>query len=260
MPIRRLFPVLLLVVVALTLMTYQSNKGAIVPFGFVGNFLNHLNEVVHSFSAAVREPFRKITLRDEENRKLRAELDRLIVEQQKQRDLFFENIRLREFLGLKEKEKRYVATARIISRGVDRWANMVVIEKGRRDGVAKNMAVITPSGLVGKVSSAADNYSYVLLVNDVNFSASVRIQETRNEAILSGAGGRRCVLKYVPEADVIKEGEVVVTSGFDELFPQEIPVGYVSKVSKKGASIFQEIEVVPFQDMTRLDEVMVVRR
>ncbi len=53
---------------------------------------------------------------------------------------------------------------------------------------------------------------------------------------------------------------MVVTSGFDDLFPQEVPVGLVSRVSKKGASIFQEIEVTPFQDMNRLDEVAIVRR
>jgi rod shape-determining protein MreC len=199
-------------------------------------------------------------LRDEENRRLKTEMDKLILEQQRYRDIFFENMRLREMLGLREKVKRYVATARIISRGLDRWSNTVVIDKGKRDGVTKDMAVITPSGLVGKVSSAADHYAYVLLMTDINFSASVRIQETRKEAILSGTGARRCVLKYVPQEDVIKEGEVVVTSGFDDLFPQEVPAGFVSSVSKKGDSIFQEIEITPFQDMTRLDEVVVVRR
>ncbi|MCL5421098.1 MAG: rod shape-determining protein MreC [Nitrospirae bacterium] len=260
MSIRRLFPLFLLVVVALTLMTYQSNKGIIAPFRFVGDFLNHLNGIVHSFSTAVGEPFRKMMLRDEENKRLKAEMDRLVLEQQRYRDIFFENMRLREILGLREKDKRYIATARIISRGLDRWSNTVVIQKGKRDGVTKDMAVITPSGLVGKVSSAADNYAYVLLMTDINFSAAVRIQETRKEALLSGTGARRCVLKYVPEEDVIKGGEVVVTSGFDELFPQEVPVGYVSRVSKKGASIFQEIEITPFQDLTRLDEVVIVRR
>ena len=191
MSIRRLFPLLLLVVVALTLMTYQSNKGIIAPFRFVGDFLNHLNEIVHSFSAAVGEPFRKMMLRDEENKRLKAEMNRLVLEQQRYRDIFFENMRLREMLGLREKEKRYIATARIISRGLDRWSNTVVIQKGKRDGVTKDMAVITPSGLVGKVSSAADNYAYVLLMTDINFSAAVRIQETRKEAILSGTGARR---------------------------------------------------------------------
>ncbi len=260
MSIRRLFPLFLLLVLSLTLMTYQSNKGVIAPFRFVGTALNHLNEIIHSLSISVKEPFRKIMIRDEENRRLRAEIDRLMVEQQKYRDIFFENKRLREILALKEKEPRYVTTARIISRGPDRWSNTVVIGKGTRDGIAKDMAAVTPAGLIGKVSAAGDTYAYVLLMSDINFSASVKIQETRREAILSGTGGKRCVLKYIPHEEEIKEGEVVVTSGFDELFPQEIPVGYISHVTKSGTSIFQEIEVTPFQDLTELDEVSIIRR
>jgi rod shape-determining protein MreC len=260
MSIRRFFPLFLLLVLSLTLMTYQSNKGTIAPFSFLGTSLNRINDLIHSLSAALKEPFRRIMVRDEENRRLRGEVDRLTMEQQRYRDLFFENRRLRDILALKEKERRYIATARAVSRGLDRWSNTIVIDKGKRDGVAKDMAVITPSGLVGKISKAADGYSYVLLMSDFNFSASVRIQESRREAILSGAGGRRCVLKYVPQEEEVREGEIVVTSGFDELFPQEMPVGYISRVMKKGASIFQEIEVVPFQDLAKLDEVIIVRR
>ncbi len=260
MSIRRFLPLFLLLVFSLTLMTYQSNRGAIAPFRFIGASLNHLNGMIHSLSVSVKEPFRKIMITDEENRRLRGELDRLVADQQKYRGIFFENRRLREILALREKEKRYVATARIISRGQDPWSNMIVIEKGSRDGITKDMAAVTSAGLVGKVSSVSDTYAYVLLVSDINFSASVKIQESRREAILSGTGGRRCILKYIPYEEEIKVGEVVVTSGFDDLFPQEVPVGYISRVAKKGASIFQEIEVVPFQDLTKLDEVVIVRR
>ncbi len=260
MPIRRLFPLFLLLILSLTLMIYQSNRGAIVPFRTVDAVLDNINEGIHSISASVKEPFRKIMIRDEENRRLREENNRLKQEQQRYRDVFFENGRLRDLLSLKEKERRYVTTASIVSRGLDRWSNAVVIEKGTRDGIRKDMAVIAPAGLVGKVSVAGDTYASVLLLNDINFSASVRVQETRMEAILSGTGGKRCILKYIPHEEEIKEGEVVVTSGFDDLFPQEIPVGYVSRVTKKGASIFQDVEVTPFQDLTKLEEVMIVSR
>ncbi len=260
MSIRRLFPFFLLLVLSLTLMTYQSNKGTIAPFGFLSGPLNRLNSAIHSLSASIKEPFRKITLRDEENRKLKEEIYKLRLEQQRYREAFFENQRLREIVSLKEREKRYVATARIISRGPDPWSNTLVIEKGGRDGVIKDMAVITPLGLVGKISAVGDNYSYVLLVTDVSFSAAVKIQETRNEAILSGTGTGHCVLKYVSEEDTITQGDVVITSGFDDLFPQELVVGYVSRVDKKGAGIFQQVEVTPSQDLTRLDEVIIVKR
>ncbi len=260
MSIRRLFPFFLLLVLSLTLMTYQSNKGTIAPFGFLSGPLNHLNGAIHSLSVSIKEPFRKITLRDEENRKLKEEIYKLRLEQQRYREAFFENQRLREIVSLKEREKRYVTTARIISRGPDPWSNTLVIEKGTHDGIAKDMAVITPLGLVGKVSAAGDNYSYVLLVTDINFSAAVKIQETRKEAILSGTGTGHCVLKYVSEEDTVSKGDVVITSGFDDLFPQELIVGYVSRVDKKGAGIFQQVEVTPSQDLTRLDEVIIVKR
>lgn len=260
MSLRRLLPFLMLLVISLTLMTYQSNKGIIIaPLRFIRNPFNHLNSLFHSLSSSIKEPFRKSMLRDEENRRLRAEIDRLMSEQQRYRDIFFENQRLRELLSLRENEKKYVAAARVISRGLDRWSNTIVIDKGKINGISKDMAVVTPRGLVGKVSLVTDNYAYVLLVTDINFSAAIRIQETRKEAILSG-NEKNCILKYITQEDAVKEGEVVSTSGLDDLFPKDVVVGYISKVFRKGDSIFQNIEVRPFQDMTSLDEVAVIRR
>ncbi|GAB4415987.1 MAG: rod shape-determining protein MreC [Thermodesulfovibrionales bacterium] len=259
MPLRRIFPLLLLLALSLTLMTYQSNKGSISPLRFLGSPFNHLSSILHSISISIKEPFRKITVRDEENTRLREEINRLLLEQQKYREIFFENQRLREALSLRERERRYVTTARVISRGPDRWSDTVVIDKGRRDSISKDMAVITPRGLVGKVSLVDDSYAYVLLVTDINFSAAVKVQETRRDAILSGAGIGRCILKYIPQEEAVKKGEVIVTSGFDDLFPHDLVVGYVSKVSR-DTGIFQHIEVTPFQDMAKLDEVVIVRR
>jgi len=258
MSFRRMLPFFLLVILSLSLMTYQSNRGIIAPFRFLASSLNWVNWAFHSLSVSFREPFRKIHLRDEENRKLREDIGRLLLERQRCRDEFFENQRLRAILALKEKERRYRATARIISKGWDRWANTVIIDKGSNSGITKDMAVMTPLGLIGKVSLAGDNYAYVLLLTDINFSTSVKIQETRKEAILSGTGSASCILQYVTTEEQVKENEVVVTSGFDDLFPPEIPVGYVSRVSKSGPGIFQHIEVKPFQDLTKLDEVMIV--
>jgi rod shape-determining protein MreC len=241
-------------------MTYQSNKGVITLFRFVSPSLNEVNALFHSISSSFQEPFRKVMLRDEENKKLKDEIGKLKLDQQRYRDVFFENQRLRKILSLKEKERRYVATARIISKGWDRWANTLVIDKGKDHEITKDMAVITPAGLIGKVSLVNDHYAYVLLITDINFSASVKIQETRKEAIVSGTGSGSCVLKYIPQDESLKEGDVLVTSGFDDLFPPEIPVGLISRISKKGSGIFQHVEVTPFQEMTKLDEVVVIKR
>lgn len=260
MSLKRLFPLLLLLALSITLMTYQSNKGMIAPFRHLSNPLISLNNIFNSFLDTIKEPFRKISLRDEENRRLKEEINMLLSEQQKYRDTFLENQRLREILSLKEKEKRYVTAARVISKGWDLWSNTIIIDKGKNAGILKNMAVITPQGLIGKISHINDNNAYVLLAADINFSAAVKIQETRRDAILSGSGSGHCILKYIPQGETLKEGSVVVTSGLDDLFPQEIPVGYISAILKKTAGVFQTVEVKPFQDLTKIDEVIVVRR
>ncbi|HET6515630.1 MAG TPA: rod shape-determining protein MreC [Thermodesulfovibrionales bacterium] len=260
MSFRRLLPLFLLMILSFTLMTYQSNKGVLTPLAFLSIPLNYVNSVFGSLSTSVKEPFRNMTLKVEENRRLREEVNRLITDQQRYRDIYFENQRLRELLSLKERERRYVATAHVVSKGWDRWANTLIVDKGRTDGVEKDMAVITPRGLVGKVSNVTDRYASVLLITDINFSAAVKIQETRKDAIFSGTGSGSCILKYIPQEEKLNGNEVVVTSGFDDLFPPEVPVGLVSLASGKSSGIFQKINVTPFQDLSRLDEVVVIRR
>lgn len=260
MSLRRLFPLLVLIVFSVTLMMYQNNKGIIAPFSFLNNTLNKLNILFGSLSDSLKDPFRKISLRDADNTLLRNEINRLLSEQQNYGSMVFENQRLRELLSLKENEKRYVATAKVISKGWDPWASTIIINKGKAAGILKNMAVISPKGLVGKVTYVAEETAYVLLATDANFSAAVKVQEIRRDAILSGNGSKYCILKYVPQEEEIKEGYTVATSGFDDLFPQDIPVGYIYALTKKGEGVFKKIEVMPFQDITKLDEVIVVRR
>lgn len=260
MPKKRLLLFFSLIIVSFILMTYQSNRGAFNPLRFFSYPVNIANNAIHSISLTIKDSFKKIRLRDEENRKLRGELNNLLMEQQKYKDAVLENARLRELLSLKEKEKRYVAAARIIARGNDRWANTLVIDKGRRDGIEKDMAVITVRGLVGKILSSSDSYSSILLINDINFSAAARLHESRTEGIISGTGSKTCILKYVSHGYEIKENEMILTSGLDSLFPADIPVGFVTRITRKGAGLFQSIEVTPFQDTTKLEEVVIVRR
>ena len=96
------------------------------------------------------------------------------------------------------------------------------------------MAVITPRGLVGKILSSSDSYSSVLLINDINFSAAIRLHESRTEGIISGIGSKTCILKYVSHEYEVKANEMVLTSGLDSLFPVDIPVGSVTKITKKA--------------------------
>lgn len=250
----------IVVITSFILMTYQSKKGHFGPIKSINTALNSTHMAVSSLTAAFFQPFRRLALREEENIKLKSRVDELLLERDSYQGAVIENKRLRELLRLKENSHNYVAAARVIARGTGHWEHTVVLDKGESDGVAKDMTVITPRGLAGKIISASESFASMLLISDINASVAVRIKETRKEGVLSGTGSRTCILKYVPYEEEIKAGAVIVTSGLDSLFPPGIPVGYVSKVDNKGlGGNFQYIEVTPFQDSSGMEEVMIVR-
>jgi len=260
MPKKRLLLFFSLIILSLILMTYQTKREVINPIRILSYPINIANESISSVCSSIKDILRKIRSSDEENKRLKEELNKLLIDRNKYKEILLENERLRELLSLKETEKRYVTAVRIIARGNERWSNTLVIDKGKKDGIEKDMAVTTARGLVGKVLSVTDSYSNILLINDVNFSASVRLQESRTEGIISGTGSALCVLKYVAHEYDVMENETVLTSGLDSLFPADIPVGTVTRVSKKSGGLFQNIEVTPFQDTKRLEEVTIIRR
>ncbi len=259
MPKKRLL-LFIFIIASLSLMTYQSNRGPLIPFKFLNNTLNGFHSKKKSVKDSVTLPFRRMLLMEEENTKIKAELTRMLKEQQRYQEAILENKRLRELLSLKEREIRYVTAARIIARGTDQWSNILVIDKGIRDGITKDMIVITHRGLTGKITGVSDSFSSLLLLTGINFSAGARLQESRAEGIISGTGFRKCQFKYIPYEEEVKEGDTVITSGLDSLFPQGIPVGHVSKVNKKDIGLFQDIEILPFVDKAKIEEVVIIKK
>jgi rod shape-determining protein MreC len=260
MPKKQYWLFLSLLIASVVLMTYQSQRGIIRPFGFLSYPLNFVNETTMFLSDSVKGTLRRYTLREEELRALRREVRNLRMREKSLEEIALENRRLRELLSLKEQTLNYVATARVIARGADRWSETFVIDEGSKDGVEKDMAVITAEGLLGKVLRADSSYSTVLLLEDTLFSAAVRLGEGRTEAVISGRGPGRCILKYISSDTEVKEGETVVTSGLDALFPPGIEVGFVSKVSTNENESFHAVDVTPFVDTRKVEEVIIVRR
>jgi rod shape-determining protein MreC len=260
MPRKKTLLFFTLIIFSFVLMTYQGKNGRSLSVNFISRPLNSLHASSYSLTEAVKRPFRMIALREKENIELKKKVAELELEGGRYREVVLENKRLRELLSLREHNKNYVASAAVIARGADSWAHTLLIDKGAKDNVAKDMAAVTPKGLAGKVANVSDSYAYLLLLNDINFSASVRLQGSRTEGVLSGTGSRKCILKYVAFEEAVKTGDIVITSGLDMLFPPGIPVGYVTKVdSKNGGGYFQFIEVQPFQDSATIEEVAIVK-
>jgi rod shape-determining protein MreC len=249
-----------LVLACVFLMTWQVFSGPLKPFAFVGTGTAHLNNLVDSVSHGTGEFITNAFRAEAEIARLRRELEDVRLLEQRYRETTLENERLRELLNLGEPEYQRVTAARVIGRGGSRWQRAVRIDKGAADGIRTEMVVITPDGLAGKVVEVEDGYSVVLLVDDPRFGVAVRMQSTRAEAIVRGAGQGHGRLKYVPRDGDVAVGEALVTSGLDALFPRGLGVGNVTGVTEPEQGIFASVDVTPYVDTAKLEEVLVVTR
>ena len=250
---------LLVVAVLFSLMTYQSRKGYSLTGTPLTGLVYGISSAITSVTDAIQQPFEKIAIRDEENRALKKQVDELLLERMKYQEALFENKRLRELLKLRDTHRNVITAARIIGRGTSHWSHTFVLDKGLADGMVKDSVALTPKGLAGKIYNVSQSFSSLLLITDINFSAAVRLQESRREGILSGTGTGKTILKYIPPEEEVKIGDIVLTSGLDLLFPPGIPAGYVSKVDRQGTGQFQYIEIVPFVDTARTEEVLILK-
>jgi len=249
----------LVVVVSASLMTFQSSRGPFKPLTALQSPLYRLEKTFAEVLGIIKSPFLYYFRLEKENSLLRQELGRLKTREQEYSELKLENERLRTILKIKERAPRFVAAARVISSGIRQWPEMIIIDKGKSDGIRKDMAVRTPEGLVGKTSEVLPGFSKVLLVTDVSFSVSVRLQDTRVEGILSGRGDGSCMLKYIPQDEEVSPGTLLITSGLDGVFPKGIPVGYITEVDK-GSELFLRVEVEPIIKASMIEEVMVFKK
>src|SRR5690348_4324846 len=146
--------------------------------------------------------------------------------------------------------------ARVIGTGAGTASLMIQLDRGERDGIRKNMGVITPDGVVGKVVEAYPNASQVLLLTDKESGVGAMLAESRIQSPVGGQGEPLLVMKYVPNDDEVNLGERVITSGMDRIFPRDLPVGTVMEI--KAGNPFKQIRVKPSANLERLEEVLVL--
>src|SRR5215475_9564056 len=147
--------------------------------------------------------------------------------------------------------------ARVIATSPDANSAVVFIDRGQREGVKKNMGVITPDGVVGKVIESFSGTAQVLLVTDRDSGVGAMIEESRIQSPVKGLGEPLLNMSYVSNDDEVKIGERVVTSGMDRIFPRDLPVGTIVEV-KQGSPPFKYIRVRPAAQIEKLEEVIVL--
>lgn len=239
-----------IILISIILLSYQSRGNGHIPKINPSQLISplvYLRDTIDDF----------FNLR-EENEALKKKIYNALLEQSSYQELISENRRLKSLLGLKEYRKDIATYAKIVSRGSNRFFKTVWIDKGSKDGISQGMAVVGINGLLGKVLTTTAGSSEVILITDPNFSVSTRIERTRVEGIVSGAVNR-CVLKYIPLEEEVLVGDRLITSGLDGVFPEGIPVGVVSSVTKREG-LFQKIDIIPFQSPQKTEEVAILRK
>jgi rod shape-determining protein MreC len=174
--------------------------------------------------------------------------------------------RLRGLEGMLERttrfewlENRYsfeTLLASVIWRNVPLYSHRVFINVGTTQGVAEDSAIIAPDGVVGRVFAPTLYQAEVELLTDQNAAAGAVLLHSRLQGIVQGTGDEILSLNFISSSETVPEGELVYTSGTDQIYPRGLPIGTV--VATEQEDVYQKIQVKPLVDMARLEEVMVV--
>ncbi len=201
------------------------------------------------------------TYRD--NQKLTAEVDSLRAANLQAAEIWAENERLRQLLDYKRQQPAFqLMTASVVGRESGQVAGSILIDRGRRHGVEKDMPVITAKGLVGTVAQAYDSSAQVQLLLHPRSAVGGVVQRAASRAIgvVSGNTGDHFspqLQNLARDADVV-EGDVIVTSGFGGLYPKGIAIGVVREVRNAEGGLLKYALLAPTVDFNRLEEVMLI--
>jgi len=166
--------------------------------------------------------------------------------------------RLRALLELREQVEQPSRAARVISRGAGETPMILLLDRGEREGIALHQPVVTPRGVVGKIIESAPGVSKVQTILDPNAGVAALIQRTRVQGVLVGEGDGLCRLEFISRLSNVAVGDVVVTSGLDQIHPKGIILGVVTSLGE-GEGLTRMVEVRPEIDFMRLEEVLVLQ-
>ena len=192
-----------------------------------------------------------------ENQELRGEVERLQLRNSQLESRAAETDRLAGLLGFREAHGEVpMLAARVISSSADTSSRTIYINRGEKSGVRRNMGVITPEGVVGKVIEVYRDTAQVLLLTDKDGGAGALLASSRTQSPVGGLGEPLLMMRYVSNDQQVSFGERVLTSGQDRIFPKDLPLGTVVEV--KPGSPFKVIRIKPAAHLDRLEEVLVL--
>ena len=204
-------------------------------------------------------------LRDlrQRNQELEEKYAQLLIENVALEESAQENATLRSFFHFAQQHPGFQLVggevkASVIGRDPSNFLRYLIIDAGEAQGVKKDMPVIVPRGLVGRVQSVGSNWAKVLLITDPRSSVSAVIQTGRAAGQVQGLVSGDLMMKYISQEESVSEGEIVLTSGLGANFPKGLVIGQVVAVQQRDSDMFQQATVRPTVDFDRLEMVLVI--
>ncbi|MBP2653281.1 MAG: mreC: rod shape-determining protein MreC [Firmicutes bacterium] len=201
----------------------------------------------------------------QDNQTLKTENEGLRANINQSAEIQAENTRLRALLDYKKTAPQFdYVIATVVARDPSTWSNVIVINRGAKDGLTKDMPVVTPHGLVGNLVEVYASTAKVQLILDPRSAVGSLVQRTdsRVAAIIEGSSARPATPRMVNlarDADVVK-GDVIITSGLGGIYPKGLVVGEVSDVVDEAGGLLKYAALKTAVDFDRLEEVMVIVR
>lgn len=267
--VKWLFP-LLLILVFFSMMSTNIRRSMWYE-QMAYNLVSPVSNVLYWVRVSVRdvwEGYLFVSGAAREVKLLREERASLKNGQTRMKELALENERLREILALKQKQGGKGVAARVVGFDPRQEFQTLRIDKGKRAGLKPDWPVVAAGGLVGRLGPVYEGEAIVLLMTDPASFVDAVVQRSRVRALIRGAGVKQSAdlksgfllsrLEYVKHFSDVKEGDTVVTSGLDGLYPKGISVGLVGPVQNNRYGVFIKAPLLPAVDFSRLEEVLVL--
>jgi len=171
----------------------------------------------------------------------------------------YENEVLRQMLEYQRLSHDELIPARVISQGISPLMSSIMVDVGQNQGIRENQAVLSINGIVGKTISVGKKASVVQIMTDYNFRISVKLEESENTGILRWKQGNTFEVWEIPKTENIRIGERIITSGFSNIFPTNLPVGEVMDIVDLEEMLQTVVIARAFTNFRVLEHVFIVK-
>ncbi len=256
--------IIVIAIIALLVAAIAHFSGGF-PDKMAGNIFSPIFKVTSKIISPVTRFFDGDSLDklQKENEELKLQLDELTIKYKSQEDYIKENERLKDLLNLKEAHyNKEIVTANVIALDWDNFSHTVTINRGSKDGIEVNDAVVSSLGVIGRVSEVSGYTSTVTTLLSPSHAVGVKISRTGDLAVCQGditlSKDKMLRLDYISGSAELIEGDIIETSGVGGVYPEGLTIGKISKISKDSSGAVSYATVEPTANLSRLYEVLVI--